>query len=183
LSSGRVRRRLRTLEGLGDLSGKRVLVRCDFNVPLRNGRIADDLRIKAAVPTVRELLQGGATVVCCSHLGRPKGEVVEACRLDPVAARLRAVLGAEVAKLDEVVGPHVRAAVEAAAPGSVVLLENLRFDPGETTNDPTFAAALASLADVYVDDAFGAAHRAHASVVGVAERLPSAAGRLMQREV
>ena len=176
-------RRLRTLEDLGDPAGKRILVRCDLNVPLDDGRIADDLRIRASVPTLRELLDGGATLVVCSHLGRPKGEPVERLRLDPVARALESALGTPVRKLDEVAGPAAEAAVAEAHPGSVTLLENLRFHPGETKNDPAFAGALASLADRYVDDAFGAAHRAHASVVGVAERLPSAAGRLLQREV
>jgi phosphoglycerate kinase len=176
-------RRLRTIEDLGDVSGRRVLVRCDLNVPLQDGRIADDLRIRGTAPTLRELRDRGATLVVCSHLGRPKGQVVEKDRLTPVAPALSAAIGADVTKLDEVVGPEVRAAVAGAAPGSVTLLENLRFEPGETANDPAFAAELAALADVYVDDAFGAAHRAHASVVAVAEILPSAAGRLMQREV
>jgi phosphoglycerate kinase len=176
-------RRLRTVEDLGDLDGKRVLVRCDLNVPMEAGRITDDLRIRATAPTLRELLDAGASLVVCSHLGRPKGAVVDALRLTPVAPALSEAIGADVTKLDHVVGPDVRAAVDAAPPGSVVLLENLRFEPGETANDPMFAADLASLAQAYVDDAFGAAHRAHASVVAVAELLPSAAGRLLQREV
>jgi phosphoglycerate kinase len=176
-------RRLRTIEDLGDLFGTTVLVRCDLNVPLEDGRIADDLRITATAPTLRELLERGATLVVCSHLGRPKGRVVDGLRLDPVGARLGEVLGKKVQKLDEVVGPTVKRAVMAAGAGDVVLLENLRFDPGEEENDRAFGEQLAALADKYVDDAFGAAHRAHASVVGVAERLPNAAGRLMQREV
>ncbi|MGH2556781.1 MAG: phosphoglycerate kinase, partial [Actinomycetota bacterium] len=176
-------RRLRTIEDLGDLVGKTVLVRCDLNVPLEEGRVTDDLRIQASVPTLRELLEKGATLVVCSHLGRPKGRPADELRLDPVGDALGDALGQEVDKLDQVVGPEVQKAVMAAGAGSVTLLENLRFDPREESNDPEFAAELASLADLYVDDAFGAAHRAHASVVGVAERLPSAAGRLMQREV
>jgi len=177
-------RRLRTLEDLGDLFGATVLVRCDFNVPLEAGRITDDLRITATAPTLRELLDRGATLVTCSHLGRPKGEVVEKLRLDPVAERLSEVLGKPVKKLDRVVGPEVSAAVMAGGAGDVLMLENLRFDRGETANDPEFAAQLASLADVYVDDAFGAAHRAHASVVGAAECFARrAAGQLLQREV
>jgi phosphoglycerate kinase len=176
-------RRLRTLEDLPDVVGTTVLVRCDLNVPLKDGRVADDLRITASVPTLRELLEGGATLVVCSHLGRPNGEVVDALRLDPVAAALGEALGSSVRKLDQVVGPEVQKAVMAAGAGSVTMLENLRFDPREEKNDPEFADQLAGLADVYVNDAFGAAHRAHASVVGVAERLPSVAGRLMQREV
>jgi phosphoglycerate kinase len=176
-------RRLRTIEDLGDLVGKTFLVRCDLNVPLDDGTVADDLRIRASVPTLRELLDKGATLVVCSHLGRPKGKPVDSLRLDPVGEALGEQLGQMVRKLDEVVGPTVQKAVMAAGAGSVTLLENLRFDPGEEANDPRFAEKLATLADAYVNDAFGAAHRAHASVVGVAERLPSAAGRLMQREV
>ena len=177
------RRRLRRIEDLEPLSGKRILVRCDLNVPLEDGRITDDLRIQASAPTLRELLDKDASLVVCSHLGRPKGKPVDSLRLGPVAKRLGEVLDRDVVKLDEVTGPSVETAVRKASPGTVTLLENLRFDPREEANDPAFAEELASLADAYVDDAFGAAHRAHASVVGVAERLPSAAGRLMQREV
>jgi phosphoglycerate kinase len=176
-------RRLRTIEDLGDLVTKTVLVRADLNVPLEGGTITDDLRIRATVPTLRELLEKGATLVVCSHLGRPKGKPVDSLRLDPVGEALSEALGQNVKKLDDVVGPKVHKAVMAAGAGSVTLLENLRFDPGEEANDPRFSDKLAELAEAYVDDAFGAAHRAHASVVGVAERLPSAAGRLMQREV
>jgi len=176
-------RRLRTIEDLADLEGKRVLVRCDLNVPLESGRVTDDLRIQATAPTLRELLDRGTTLVACSHLGRPKGHAVEELRLDAVAIVLRETLGVEVSKLKEVTGPTVQQAVRDAPIGSLVLLENLRFDPREEQNDPMFADELARLADAYVNDAFGAAHRAHASVVGVAERLPAAAGRLMQREV
>jgi phosphoglycerate kinase len=176
-------RRLRTLEDLGDLFGKTVLVRCDFNVPLEEGRVTDDLRIRATVPTLHELLEKGATLVLCSHLGRPKGKPVDSLRLDPVGERLGQVLDLRVRKLDDVVGPRVREAVLAAGAGDVLLLENLRFDTREEENDPGFADELASLGDGYVDDAFGAAHREHASVVAVAERLPSVAGRLMQKEV
>lgn len=175
--------RLRTLEDLPDLVAATVLVRCDLNVPLADGRVTDDLRIRGTVPTLRELLERGATLVVCSHLGRPKGKVVESLRLDPVAELLGRALGTKVRKLDDVVGPAVQKAVMAAGAGSVTMLENLRFDPREEQNDPGFADQLAALADCYVDDAFGAAHRAHASVVGVARRLPSVAGRLMQREV
>jgi phosphoglycerate kinase len=175
--------RLRTIEDLGDLGGRRILVRCDFNVPMEDGEITDDLRIRATAPTIERLLEEGAGLLLCSHLGRPKGEVVDDLRLDPVAARLREVLDRDVTKLDDVVGSAVDEAVRSLEPGSILLLENLRFHPGETRNEPEFAQALASLAHAYVDDAFGAAHRAHASVVGVAERLPSAAGLLMQREV
>ncbi len=177
-------RRLRTLEDLGDVAGRRVLVRCDFNVPVDGeGRITEDLRVRATLPTLRELLDGGARPVCCSHLGRPKGEPNPKYSLAPVGQRLSDLLGTEVLFEEDVVGPDAHAAVRSAPAGSVVLLQNLRFDAGEERNDPAFADSLASLADVYVDDAFGAAHRAHASVVGVAERLPNAAGRLLQREV
>jgi phosphoglycerate kinase len=176
-------RRLRTLEDLPDLMGGTVLVRCDLNVPIHDGRITDLLRITASLPTLRQLLDGGATLVVCSHLGRPKGRVVDELRLGPVAAALGTVLGQEVRQLDDVIGPEVQKAVMAAGAGTVTMLENLRFDPREEQNDPEFADQLAGLADAYVNDAFGAAHRSHASVVGVAERLPSVAGRLMQREV
>ncbi|MFP5297922.1 MAG: phosphoglycerate kinase [Actinomycetota bacterium] len=171
---------LPTLEDL-DLAGKRVLVRCDFNVPIRDGEITDDLRIRSAVPTIEALLDRGARLILCSHLGRPKGKVVEELRLAPVGRRLAQLLGRPVETLDSVVGDEAMAASMSNA--DVILLENLRFEPGETTNDPDLADALAQLADVYVNDAFGAAHRAHASVVGVAERLPSAAGLLLQDEV
>jgi phosphoglycerate kinase len=175
--------RLRTLEALGSLRGKRVLVRCDFNVPMADGAVTEDLRIRAAVPTIRELLDGGAAVVACSHLGRPKGHVVERLRMAPVGVRLGELLDATVPTLQEVSGAAVTAAAQEAAPGSVTLLENLRFDPREEANNPVFAAELAELGDAYVDDAFGAAHRAHASVEAVAHLLPAAAGRLVQREV
>ncbi|ADU52320.1 phosphoglycerate kinase [Thermaerobacter marianensis DSM 12885] len=166
-----------------EVRGRRVLVRADFNVPLEGGRITDDTRIRAALPTVRYLLEQGAAVILCSHLGRPKGKVVEELRLAPVARRLEELLGRPVRALTEVVGPEVERRLADLEPGQVALLENLRFHPGETANDPAFAEALARLAEVYVNDAFGAAHRAHASVVGVAERLPAAAGFLLEREL
>lgn len=167
-----------------EVAGKRVLVRVDFNVPLaEDGGIEDDTRIRAALPTLRYLLDKGASLVIMSHLGRPKGQVVDKLRLDRVAERLGELLGRPVRKLDQVVGPEVEEACSALRPGEVVLLENLRFHPGETANDPEFASALARLGDLYVNDAFGAAHRAHASVVGVAERLPAVAGLLMEKEL
>jgi phosphoglycerate kinase len=175
--------RLRTLDDLGDVSGKRVFVRVDYNVPLEDGAVADDLRIRASLPTLTELLGGGAALVLASHLGRPKGRVDDGFRLSPVADRAAELLGRDVAAVGDVVGEEARAVCSHLESGEVAMLENLRFEPGEEANDPSFAGALASLADLYVDDAFGAAHRAHASVVGLAERLPSAAGRLLRREV
>ena len=171
---------LKTIDEL-DVADKRVLVRCDLNVPLQDGRITDDLRIRSAVPTLDALLERGARLTVCSHLGRPKGRVVEALRLAPVARALGQLMGREVHPLPDIVGPEAQAAATSMA--DLVVLENLRFEPGEEANDPDFAAGLASLADAYVDDAFGAAHRAHASIVGVAERLPSAAGLLLAEEV
>ncbi len=167
-----------------DVKGKRVLVRCDFNVPLDDqGHITDDLRIQAALPTIRYLLEQGAAVILCSHLGRPKGKPVDSLRLDPVARRLSELLGREVRKVDQVIGPEVEAAVAALQPGDVLLLENTRFEPGEEANDPELSRKLAALADVFVNDAFGAAHRAHASTAGVAKFLPSVAGLLLAREI
>ncbi len=159
-----------------------MLVRCDLNVPLEEGRITDDLRVRASVPTLKALLDRGARLAVCSHLGRPKGKPVESLRLAPVGARLGEILGREVTALGAVTGDEVAAACASDDP--VVLLENLRFDPGEEANDPGFSDSLAALADAYVDDAFGAAHRAHASVVGVPERLEAkAAGLLLAEEV
>jgi len=173
----------RTIEDV-EWSGKRALVRCDFNVPLdENRRITDDIRIREAIPTIQYLLDHGAAVVLCSHLGRPKGKVVEEMRLTPVAARLGELLGKPVKKLDDSVGPEVEAAVGAMRPGDVVLLENLRFHAEEEKNAPEFARQLAKLGDIYVNDAFGTAHRAHASTAGVAEYLPAVAGFLMKKEI
>lgn len=167
-----------------DVKGKRVLLRVDFNVPLdERGEVADDTRIRAALPTINYLLDNGAAVIVMSHLGRPKGKVVDSLRLTPVARVLEKLLGRPVRKLDQVVGSEVEEACRNASPGEVILLENLRFEPGETENDPAFAEALARLGDIYVNDAFGAAHRAHASVDGVARRLPAVAGFLMEKEI
>jgi phosphoglycerate kinase len=164
-----------------DVDGKRVLVRCDLNVPLKDGRITDDLRIRSALPTLRALLERGARLAVCSHLGRPKGKVVDELSLGPVGERLAELLGRHVEVAGDVVGESARLAC--ATNYDIVLLENLRFEAGEERNDPDLAAALAGLADAYVDDAFGAAHRAHASISGVAELLPSAAGYLLAEEV
>jgi len=164
-------------------SEKRALVRCDFNVPLdANLNITDDTRIRAAIPTIKHLLEHGATVVLCSHLGRPKG-VTEGLRLNPVAKRLGELLGRPVKKLDDCIGPAVEAAVAASKPGDVLLLENLRFYAEEEKNNPEFAQKLAKLANVYVNDAFGTAHRAHASTAGVAAYLPAVAGFLLEKEI
>jgi phosphoglycerate kinase len=165
------------------VQGKRVLVRVDFNVPLDNGEVTDDTRIRAALLTIRYLLEQGAAVILMSHLGRPKGEVHDDLRMDPVARRLSELLGLEVAKLDDCVGPEVEKAAKGLKPGQVLLLENLRFHPEEEANDQGFAQKLASLADIYVNDAFGTAHRSHASTVGVANYLPAVAGFLMEREL
>ena len=163
-------------------SGKRVLVRVDFNVPLRGGEVADDSRIRAALPTIAALREQGARVALCSHFGRPKG-VDRALSLAPVARRLAELLGASVALAPDCVGDAVAASVQALAPGAVVLLENVRFHAEEEKNDPAFAKALAAPFDLYVNDAFGAAHRAHASTEGVAHLLPAYAGLLLEKEL
>lgn len=167
-----------------DVAGRRVLVRVDFNVPLdEQGRVTDDRRIRESLPTVRYLLDRGAAVVLMSHLGRPGGRVVESLRMVPVGERLAQLLARPVQVLPDCVGPEVEAAVARMQPGDVALLENLRFHPEEEANDPDFAARLARLADLYVNDAFGTAHRAHASTVGVARYLPAVAGLLMEKEI
>jgi phosphoglycerate kinase len=166
-----------------ELAGKRALVRVDFNVPLEGGQVADDTRIRAALPTIELLRERGAALVLVSHLGRPKGEVDPELSLRPVATRLSELLGAEVALAPAVRGEGVEAMAADLDPGDLLLLENVRFEPGETENDAELADALAALADLYVNDAFGAAHRAHASTEGVAHRLPGYAGLLLEREV
>lgn len=165
-------------------AGKRVFVRVDFNVPLAGRRITGDTRIAAALPTIRNLIERGARVILASHLGRPKGKSVEGLKMDPVAERLGELLGVAVRKLDDCVGAEVEKAVAEMAAGDVVLLENLRFHKGETENDERFARALASLADIFVNDAFGTAHRAHASTVGITKFVETcAAGPLLGEEI
>ena len=168
-----------------DVDGKRVLVRVDFNVPLdkETGRILDDTRIRASLPTISYLREHRTKTVLVSHLGRPDGKVVESARLAPVAARLADLLGAPVPCATDVVGPSAQAVVAAMRPGDVVMLENVRFEPGEETNDATLAKQLAAFADLFVNDAFGTAHRAHASTAGVAAYLPAVAGLLMEKEI
>ncbi len=166
-----------------DVAGKRVFVRVDFNVPLADGKVTDDSRIRAAIPTINALLQGGASVILASHLGRPDGKVQDGLRLRPVGERLTQLLRRNVPVTGDALGPGTEDAVKRLRPGEVLMLENLRFHAEEEKNDPAFAASLASYADIFVNDAFGTAHRAHASTVGIATLLPAYAGLLMEREI
>jgi phosphoglycerate kinase len=166
-----------------DVAGRRVLLRVDYNVPLRDGTIADDSRIRATLPTIAALRERGARTIIVTHAGRPEGNRDPALSVAPMARRLGELLGVEVAVAGDVVGPSARALVDSLGDGEVGMLENVRFEPGEETNDPDLAAKLASFADLFVNDAFGAAHRAHASTEGVAHHLPAVAGYLMAREL
>ncbi|PNE06820.1 phosphoglycerate kinase [Priestia megaterium] len=166
-----------------DVKGKRVFCRVDFNVPMKDGKVTDETRIRAAIPTIQYLVEQGAKVILASHLGRPKGEVVEELRLNAVAERLQPLLGKDVAKADEAFGEEVKKTIDGMSEGDVLVLENVRFYPGEEKNDPELAKAFAELADVYVNDAFGAAHRAHASTEGIAQHIPAVAGFLMEKEL
>lgn len=166
-----------------DVKGKRVFCRVDFNVPMQDGVITDETRIRAALPTIQYLAENGAKVILASHFGRPKGQAVEELRLTPVAKRLGELLGKNVIKTDEAYGPVVQEAIAGMSEGDVLLLENVRFYAGEEKNDPALAKEFAALADLYVNDAFGAAHRAHASTAGIAEYIPAVSGFLMEKEI
>ena len=166
-----------------DVKGKRVFVRVDFNVPMEEGKITDETRIRAAIPTIEQLVNAGAKVILASHLGRPKGEVKEDMRLTAVGERLSELMGKPVTKLDESIGADVEAAVNNMQDGDIILLENVRFHKGEEKNDETLAKEFAKLADLYVNDAFGAAHRAHASTEGIAKHVPAVSGLLMEKEL
>ncbi|MFC1976667.1 phosphoglycerate kinase [Chloroflexota bacterium] len=175
--------RKKTVEDI-DVAGKRVFLRVDFNVPMDNaGAISDDSRIKACLPTIKYLIDHDARVIICSHLGRPDGKVVESLRLTPIAERLSELLGKPVEALKQCIGPEAEDAINRLKDGNMVLLENIRFHPEEEANEPNFAETLSRLADVFVSDAFGASHRSHASVVGVANYLPAVAGFLMEKEI
>ena len=174
--------RLRCVQDVA-VEGKRVVVRVDYNVPLADGQVADDSRIRASLPTLEDILERGGKPILLSHLGRPKGKVVDELRLDPVADSLRKLLGRPVRKLDTCVGDEVAQAIEEWEPGSVILLENVRFYPEETANEAGFARQLGSLGDLFVNDAFATLHRAHASTLGIADYLPSYAGLLVQKEI
>ncbi|MFD1206786.1 phosphoglycerate kinase [Sporosarcina contaminans] len=166
-----------------DLKGKRVFCRVDFNVPMEDGKVTDDTRIRAAIPTIEYMANQGAKVILASHLGRPKGEVKEELRLNAAAERLSELLGKDVRKLDSSIGEEVKNAIGAMGEGDIILLENVRFHPGEEKNDLKLSKAFADLADVFVNDAFGAAHRAHASTAGIAEHIPGVSGLLLQKEI
>ncbi len=172
----------KTVEDL-QVQGKKVLVRCDFNVKMENGVITSDKRIVASLPTIKYLIENGAKVILCSHLGRPKGEVVPEFSLAPVAARLSELLGQEVKMAKDVVGESAQALAADLKDGGVLLLENVRYEKGETKNDPELSKKFADLAELYVNDAFGSAHRAHSSTTGVADYLPAACGYLIQKEI
>ena len=166
-----------------DVSGKKVLVRCDFNVPMKDGKITDETRINGALPTIKYLLSKNAAVILCSHMGKPKGEFNPAFSLAPVAKRLSELLGQEVVLAADVIGEDAKAKAAALKPGEVMMIENVRFHKEEEKNDPAFAKELASMAEIYVNDAFGTAHRAHASTAGVADYLPAVCGYLIQKEI
>jgi phosphoglycerate kinase len=172
----------KTVEDIA-VTGKRVLVRCDFNVPMKDGKITDDKRIVGALPTIKYLVENGARVILCSHMGRPKGQFNMDYSLAPVAAALSKYLGKEVTLAADVIGEDAKAKAAALKDGDVMLLENVRFHKEETDNDPAFAKELASMADIFVNDAFGTAHRAHASTAGVADYLPAVCGYLIQKEI
>jgi len=175
--------RVPSLDTLPLTRGQRVLVRANLNVPMRDGVITDDLRITSAIPTLRELLDRGAAVVLCCHVGRPKGTVVPELSVKPIAARVSELLGMPVPVAPQVVGFEAQAMADSLGPGEIMMIENVRFEPGETKNDPAFAANLSELADLYVNEAFGDSHRPHASIVGPPAVRPSAGGRLLEREV
>src|SRR5690625_2150194 len=166
-----------------NVKGKRVLCRVDMNVPMQDGEVTDDTRILAVLPTIRYLIEHGAKIILATHLGRPKGKVVEELRLDPVANRLGELLEISVTKTDTVHGEEVSQAISSLQDGDVLLLENVRFEIGEEKNDPALVEAFANMAELYINDAFGTSHRAHASTTGVAEKLPAAAGFLMEKEI